>query len=369
MSFSKASVSLISALSFISLSAISFSLLCADRADAQPQHSASKTNSPSKSSAKSIQSHDALVVTGFQLVRAGRYKEAAEAFDGAVKLSPKNWQDLFYRGRTYSLLGESEKGLSDLSQSIKLNPDNPIAVFERGKLYYDGPKNYKLALVDLNNAIKLFPNDASAHEYRALVLNAMGKHAEAIAEFTNALALVAVNPPLSREAYLQKHFGEVNVEQAEKIKARIYFQRGKAKNDCKQYPPAISDLDYSIRLDSSTYPVFLERGKTYTKLKNKDKAVVDLERATQMARTPEVYKIASRLYTELGERQKALDAWNKAEPPQTPPATPAGSTPSMTPGPAEPGKTPQIEPTTPSATTTPVTPTTPQTIPAATPEK
>lgn len=309
MSILKVSISLIAALSFSTL-------LCVDCVSAQ-----GTAKAPTRIAAKPIQSHDALVVTGFQLVRAGRYKEAAEAFDGAVKLSPKNWQDLFYRGRTYSMMGESEKGLADLTQAIKLNADNPYAVLERGKLYYNGPKNYKAALTDLTNAIKLLPNDASAHEYRGLVLNAMGKQGDAIAEFTNALALVAVNPPMSREAYLQKHFGEVNVEQAEKIKARLYFLRGKCKNDSKQFPHAIADLDYSIKLDSSTYPVFLERGKALTKVKKKELAIADLDRASQMARSKDVYKIASALYLELGDKVRAEDAQKRAEPPLTPPPT------------------------------------------------
>lgn len=344
------------------ISAISFStLICIDAADAQTSASASKPSA--RASGKPIQSHDALVVTGFQLVRAGRYKEAAEAFDGAVKLSPKNWQDLFYRGRTYALLGESDKGLADLTQAIKLNADNPLAVLERGKLYYNGPKNYKSALTDLTNAIKLLPNDASSHEYRGLVLNAMGKHGDAIAEFTNALALVGVNPPMSREAYLQKHFGEVNVEQAEKMKARLYFLRGKVKNDLKQFPHAVEDLNYSIKLDSSTYPVFLERGKALTKVKKRELAVADLDRATQMARSKDVYKIASALYLELGDKQRAEDAQKKAEPPP-PPTPPESATPPATPGAIEPTIT------APAATTTPpATPTPPAALPAITPEK
>lgn len=362
MSISKKAISLVSVLS---MSALSLSLVHSDTANAQ----ASRTN---PGSTRAVQTPDALVVTGHQLVRAARYKEAVNAFSGALKLSPKNWQNLFYRGRTYSLLGESDKAIADLSESIKLNPENGFAFIERGKLYYTGPKNYKSALVDLTKAIKLLPNDASAHEYRGLVLAAMGKHSEAISEFTNTLALVGANPPMSREANLLKHFGEVNVEQVERIKARLYFLRGKSKNDAKQFPQSITDLDFAVKFGSSTYPVYLERAKALVKLKEKDKAIADIERATQLARTPEVYKTASAMYTELGEKQKATDAWKKAEP-EAPPSTPASSAataPSAAPGTAEPAKT-AIPTTTPSTTpptdTTPATPA--QAIPPTTPEK
>lgn len=351
MSILKVSISLISAFGFSAFVFIN---------DASAE---SATNTPVRIAAKPVQSHDALVVTGFQLIRAGRYKEAVEAFDGAVKLSPKNWQDIYYRGRTYSMMGDSEKGLADLTQAIKLNAENPYAVLERGKLYYTGPKNYKSALADLTNAIKLLPNDANAHEYRGLILNAMGKQQEAISEFTNALALVAVNPPMSREAYLQKHFGEVNVERAEKIKARLYYLRGKCKNDSNQFPHAIGDLDYSIKLDPSTYPVFLERGKALTKVKKKDLAIADLDRATQMARSKDVYKVASALYLELGDKARAEDAAKRAAPP-APPTPPSGTAPSATPTSQEQVKTPATDPTTVPAPAEPaVQP------PVATPEK
>ncbi len=307
----------ISKATLISVSGLSLaSLICANSATAQQPTRTTKSNAGANLSVKpTIQSHDALLVTGFQLVRVGRYKEAAECFNGAVKLSPNNWQDLFYRGKAYALAGDATKGIADLSQSIKLNRDNPYAILERGKLYFLGPKNYKAALTDLTDAIKLLPSDAAAHEYRGLVYSAIGKHGDAIDEFTNALALTAVNPPLSREAYAKKHFGEVNVEQAEKIKARLYYLRGKAKNDCKQFPAAVADLDYAIKLDSTPFAVYMERGKALTKVKNKELAIKDLERATALARTPEVYKTASALYLELGDRQRAGEAWKKGSPP------------------------------------------------------
>ena len=92
---------------------------------------------------------------------------------------------------------EFNSKITELSRTVKVNPQNVDAFRNRGLLY--GRKGeYTLALSDLDRAILLNPNDARAYGFRGLVRQKMGEIAAAILDLDTAIQLDPDNANIYR---------------------------------------------------------------------------------------------------------------------------------------------------------------------------
>ena len=57
-----------------------------------------------------------------------RYLESIADYSKAIELDPKNSYLYFGRGMSYEYLGENEEALKNLKISLKLDPDNSLAL-------------------------------------------------------------------------------------------------------------------------------------------------------------------------------------------------------------------------------------------------
>ena len=57
-----------------------------------------------------------------------RYLESIADYSKAIELDPKNSYLYFDRGMSYEFLGNNEEALKNLKISLKLDPDNPLAL-------------------------------------------------------------------------------------------------------------------------------------------------------------------------------------------------------------------------------------------------
>lgn len=90
----------------------------------------------------------------------GNYAQAIADYNQAMTIDP-NLQDtsLPFIGVAYMSSGEIDKGLGILDQAIEQNPDNAMAYFFRGWVYFDRKETDK-AIVDLETAINIgLPSD------------------------------------------------------------------------------------------------------------------------------------------------------------------------------------------------------------------
>jgi len=88
---------------------------------------------------------------------------------------------LNHRGLAYVRLGEFNLAIVDLNQSIRLKPDSAEALFNRGIAYSDDG-DYARAVDDFDNSLKLHPGNASALYARGIAkqnqLDAAGAEAD-----------------------------------------------------------------------------------------------------------------------------------------------------------------------------------------------
>ncbi len=111
---------------------------------------------------------------GSKATRAGRCKEALEAFTKAIELKP-DYAAVVYVGRgfAYRKLGNYQQAIKDYTKAIELKPDDADVYFFRGGAY-GILDNYEQAIKDCTRATELKPDHEEAYHRRGFVYLSAG---------------------------------------------------------------------------------------------------------------------------------------------------------------------------------------------------
>lgn len=131
----------------------------------------------------------------------------------------------FNRGLAHSLKREYDPAIADLSQAVKLEPNDAEAFDERGADYF-GKQDFDKALADFSQSISLDPKNFRAYQNRGAAYNAKSQWTQALADFNQAITL---NP----------HIGQ------------IYYDRAISEDKLGQHDQAQADYDKAVQLDPS----------------------------------------------------------------------------------------------------------------------
>lgn len=135
---------------------------------------------------------------------SGDYKNCLETLEKALKLEHDNFYVLNNLSYYSTLSGRYEKGLEYAERGLKLVNDNSsmgILLNNRGFARL-GMKNIKGAQDDINDAIRLYPENGYAYFNKALLCIAQGNDGMAC-ENLNMAVLYGYNRPL--DAMISKH--------------------------------------------------------------------------------------------------------------------------------------------------------------------
>jgi len=187
------------------------------------------------------------------LLPGGNVKRATEMIDRLASLEDV---DPLLKSKALALragmqAGDKEKQLADLDESIRLEP-NQIATIRARALIHASMQNWDKALVDFNTAIKLDPSNKLVYEAKALVLAGMGKYKEAIACLDEADKLI----PNSISTYT--------------CRARIYLMQKKPKE-------ALECLEKAHDKEPKNISVLLLRADVLQKLGQNKKSLADVD--------------------------------------------------------------------------------------------
>jgi lipoprotein NlpI len=141
---------------------------------------------------------------------------------------------LNFRGRAYTVKGESDLAIEDFNQSIKLNPTNARVFYNRGEVYYN-KGDYDRAIQDNDQAIRLNPKFTDAFINRGLNYKFKGELDLALQDYDQAVQL----SPTSVWAIGGR--------------GGAFFAKG-------DYDHALEDFTQAIKLDPRNNQTFLGRG-------------------------------------------------------------------------------------------------------------
>ena len=180
-------------------------------------------------------------------------KPATPLAQGNHSISAKTY---FMWGNTKYYLGDYKGAITDYTQAIRLNPDDAGAYLNRGVAKSDLGQHFA-AIADYNIAIRLNPDYANAYYNRGLAKYHLGQHFAAIADYDIAIRL---NPD----------------------DADTYNNRGVAKMDLGQHFAAIADYDIAIRLNPDYAKAYLNRGLAKSNLGQHFAAIADYDIAIRL---------------------------------------------------------------------------------------
>ncbi|WP_204105558.1 MULTISPECIES: tetratricopeptide repeat protein [Spirulina sp. CCY15215] len=160
-----------------------------------------------KSNSQSLQAELSRI---FTLQKIGRYKEALQDCDRALKLNPQSLKIWLTRIFILQKMGRYEEALQDCDRALELNPKSLQVRLSRIFTLREMGR-YKEALQDCDLALELNPQSLQVRLSRIITLREMGRYEEALQDCDRALEL----NPKSLQVRLSRIFTLQSMEQYE----------------------------------------------------------------------------------------------------------------------------------------------------------
>lgn len=190
------------------------------------------------------------------LAARGRHRDALPIVARFLAQHPEDFGGWFLKARCHDVLGQYEEARADYSTSAALRPLSPRPVAARGELAFRQGKDLVQARADLDRAIQLDPNLTDARLTRALVLRAIGKYQEALADL-NELAADDLCP------------------------TRVFFARARVRDALKDRAGADADRAEGMKREPRDPASFVTRG-LFRADKDPDAALADFRAAEEL---------------------------------------------------------------------------------------
>jgi tetratricopeptide (TPR) repeat protein len=259
----------------------------------------------------------------------GNYDDAIQLFSDAIKygdLSPGELIDTFYkRGLACLKKGDYEKGISDLSNTIDIDPTFAGAYYHRGNAWAD-TGDYDKAISDYTKAIEINPKDGHLYYNRATVWEIKGEYDKALADITKSIQI----DPKDSEAYEKRgiiraingDYKKATVDFTKAIdmdprRASAYYNRGITWDKRRDYKQAIADIEKAIQIApmsvrANTGLAWIMATCPDKKYRNGIRAVELAEKALKLSKADDVLNTLAAAYAEAGRFEEAVVSQERA---------------------------------------------------------
>lgn len=200
--------------------------------------------------------------------------------------------ELITRAKTSIAKGELDSAIRDLTEAVRIEPNNDNAYAQRSRAYFLSNKP-DAALADAEKALSINPKDTEALNMRGLVKRLRNQNVSAIADFTQAIAIdpAFIKPYMNRaETWLnEREYAKAADDSNTLIKLNpnfdsAYVTRGRVMRSLKQYDAAVNDFTKAIELNPKNEQAYYYRGLTVESKPNADwkAALADFTKATEI---------------------------------------------------------------------------------------
>ena len=213
--------------------------------------------------------------------KAGDYKQALEAYNGALELRPDHPVALSNRGNTLDELKRYEEALRDFNRALELRPDDPDTLNNRGNTF-DNMGQHEDALKDYNRALELRPDHPTTLMNRGATLDIMGRYEDALKDYNRALELRPDHPDTLNN-------------------------RGITLRKLERYEEALTDYNRALELKPDDPDTLNNRGYALTRMGRSEEALQDINRALELEpEAADLLESRAEAYSMEGEFEKAL---------------------------------------------------------------
>jgi tetratricopeptide (TPR) repeat protein/S1-C subfamily serine protease len=241
------------------------------------------------------------------------YKQAIDDYTQAIQLDPKDARSYSLRGSVYSILKDYKQAIADLTQAIQLDPKDAIYYSLRGSIY-SNLKDYKQAISDLTETIRRDPKNAP-YTMQGLRYSEFKDNKGLLSGYTGLMSKAYATRGVTYYELKEYKLAIDDYTQAIKIdsqNAEYYAFRGGIYSFLKEYKQAIDDLTQAIKIDPKKATYYHLRGTTYLQLKDYKQAIADYTQAIQLdPKNATYYGGRGFAYSQLKDYKQAINDWNQ----------------------------------------------------------
>jgi tetratricopeptide (TPR) repeat protein len=198
--------------------------------------------------------------------------------------------DFFLQAEEKSKKGDYRGAITDYDQAIRLDPKLALAYNNRGFVHHR-LGDHKSAIIDYDQAIRLNPKYSEAYSNRGFARYKVGDNQGAIADYDQS---VRIAPESARAHNMRGVFysrvgdnqGAIaDFDQAIRLDPKYalsYKNRGVIRNEVGDNQGAIADVDQAIRLDPKYAMAYQIRGQVRYKSGDKQGAITDFDQAIRL---------------------------------------------------------------------------------------
>jgi tetratricopeptide (TPR) repeat protein len=194
---------------------------------------------------------------------------------------PKDARGFHDRGLAYASKGAYDKAITDLNRALELDPQFASALTNRGEMFrLKG--DLERAFADFTQALRVDPKHAPAFLNRGRVFRLKGRIDRALNDFTQAHRLDPKN-------------------------ADVLVNRGNAFSDAGQQDKAIADYTDALKLDPNLALAYMNRGLAHAKKGDFGAVITDCAAAIKLnGKLVGAYFIRGAAHASNGEHDKAI---------------------------------------------------------------
>ncbi len=241
--------------------------------------------------------------------------EAVEYYTQFLKDNSESANAFRYRGIALVIEEKFAAGVRDLNESIRINPNNKMAYFFIAEAHYRKGDLVE-AVQNYDKAIELDRENATFFQKRGAAWYDLDGLEEAIEDNSEAIKLSPNwSTPYNGRGIAHMKKGDLQYAfedfdraiQLEPGYATAYMNRGLAYRSLTQFEKAMNELDTAIRLDPSKPTAWYNRGLVWRNIGNHQKAIADFDKAIKL--DPDY----AMFYLNRSSAHKSLGNYAKAE--------------------------------------------------------
>jgi protein O-GlcNAc transferase len=263
----------------------------------------------------------ALHILGLIRASQGKFNEAVEFFQKALKLNPQDESIRLNLAKAFSDQGMDGEALPHFKKATELMPGNVSAWISLGKTL-SNLQNEHDAIDCYNKALAIDSKLISGWSNKAFALFKLGNYQDSLNCYDEAISLEPNNPVAWSEKgvvlhTLQKYEGAIfNYDKAIEINpnlAAAFLNKGAALKELKRNQEALSFCKIALNLDPHMPDAWLNAGINFRELKQFDDAIYHLDEALRLSpKLANNWSSKGLVLHELKRRQEALHHFDRA---------------------------------------------------------
>ena len=203
------------------------------------------------------------------------------------RIAVLNSSEFIYKGASKANLHDYKGAIADYSNAIRIDSANARAYYARGQSK-EKLQDHVGAISDFTKAIRINRNYVNAYVERGVAKTRFENDLGAVAEYTKA---IEIDPEHARAYYNRGHsrdkLGDFSAAVADFTKAielypndaEAFLGRGVAKANLKDYKGAITDYGSAIEMDHDYAKAYYNRGISKAHLQDYKRSITDFTKA------------------------------------------------------------------------------------------